>query len=57
MEILRDIFAKYSLRRTKDLLDLPPKTVIKEYVDMEEDQSQFYENIKQGVKEQVDKVE
>ena len=57
MDILRDIFAKYSLRRTKDLLDLPPKTVIKEYVDMDEDQSQFYENIKQGVKEQVDKVE
>lgn len=57
MEILRDIFAKYSLRRTKDLLDLPPKTIIKEYVDMDEDQSQFYDNIKQGIKEQVDKVE
>ncbi len=57
MEILRDIFGKYSLRRTKDLLDLPPKTIIKEYVDMEEDQAQFYDNIKQGVKEQVDKVE
>ena len=57
MEILRDIFGKYSLRRTKDLLDLPPKIVIKEYVDMEEDQSQFYDNIKQGIKEQVDKVE
>ena len=57
MEILKDIFNKYSLRRTKDLLNLPPKNIIKEYVDMEEDQSQFYENIKQGVKEQVDKVE
>lgn len=57
MEILRDIFAKYSLRRTKDLLDLPPKTIIKEYVDMDEDQSQFYDNIRQGIKEQVDKVE
>ncbi len=57
MEILRDIFANYSLRRTKDLLNLPPKTIIKEYVDMDEDQSQFYDNIKQGIKEQVDKVE
>ena len=57
IEILRDIFNKHSLRRTKDLLNLPPKMVIKECVDMDEEQAQFYDNIKQGIKEQVDKVE
>ena len=47
---------KYSLRRTKDLLDLPEKTVIKEYIDMDKTQELFYNNIKDGVKDQVDKV-
>ena len=57
MDMLKSIFNKYSLRRTKELLNLPPKSVIKEYVDMEDNQSQFYDNIKKGIKEQVDKVE
>ena len=56
MDILQEIINKHSLRRTKDLLNLPPKMQIVEYVDMDRDQAEFYENIKQGVKEQVDKV-
>lgn len=56
MDVLKEVFSKYSLRRTKELLNLPPKMIIKEYVDMDEGQSQFYENIKQGIKEQIDKV-
>lgn len=47
---------KIALRRKKDLLDLPPKTVITEYVVMEPDQQQFYDNIKKGIVDQVDKV-
>ena len=54
--ILKDQIEKYSLRRTKDLLDLPPKTIINEYVEMNDEQSQFYDNIKQGIIDQVDKV-
>lgn len=56
MDVLQGIIDKHSLRRTKDILNLPPKMQIVEYVDMEPDQAQFYENIKQGVKDQVDKV-
>lgn len=47
---------KYALRRTKDILNLPPKNIINEYVDMNEHQQLFYDNIKQGIVDQVDKV-
>lgn len=46
----------HSLRRTKDILNLPPKNVINEYVDMNDSQQTFYDNIKQGIIDQVDKV-
>lgn len=55
-QILKDIISKHSLRRTKDLLNLPPKNVIEEYVEMSSSQDTFYNNIKNGVKDQVDKV-
>ena len=48
--------SKCSLRRTKDLLDLPPKNIIHEYVDMSDVQRKFYDDIKQGVIDEVDKV-
>ena len=47
---------KCSLRRTKDLLNLPDKIIINEYVEMNDKQLQLYNNIKQGVISQVDKV-
>ena len=46
----------YALRRPKSLLNLPPKTIINEYVDMSETQRKFYEDVKNGVKESADKV-
>lgn len=45
-----------SLRRRKELLNLPPKTVIREYVEMGNKQAEFYEHIKQGIIDEVDKV-
>ena len=54
--ILKDQIEKNSIRRTKDLLDLPPKTIINEYVEMGIQQQNFYTNIKQGIINQVDKV-
>ena len=57
IEVLKDELDKYSLRRNKDLLDLPEKNIIHEYLTMEDDQALFYENIVNGVKDQVDKVE
>ena len=53
---LKEHLEKYSLRRTKDILNLPPKTIINELVDMDKDQEAFYENIKNGIIDQVDKV-
>ena len=55
-EVLKDMLDKYALRRTKDLLDLPEKTVIHEELTMEDDQDKFYYNIIEGLAEQVDKV-
>lgn len=56
LDTLKHQLERYSLRRTKDILNLPPKTVINEYVDMNDAQSIFYDNIKQGIVDQVDKV-
>lgn len=56
LDLLKDQIANNSLRRTKDILDLPPKTLINEYVDMNEQQSKFYQDLKQGILEEVDKV-
>ena len=35
-EFLKDQIDKVSLRRTIDILDLPPKTIIEEYVELDE---------------------
>ena len=56
MSVLKDMIDTYSLRRTKDLLDLPPKTIIDEYVEMNDEQQKFYKNIQEGIVEQVDLV-
>ena len=57
LNVLKYQLEKCSLRRTKDLLDLPPKNIINEVVTMDDAQSNFYQNIVDGVVEQVDKVE
>ena len=57
LEVLRTMLDEHSLRRSKDILNLPPKTIINEYVSMERRQADFYDNIKKGVKEAADKVE
>ena len=57
LETLQKQLELYSLRRPKSLLNLPPKTVINEYVDMTDSQKSFYENIKNGVRDEVDKIQ
>ena len=56
-DVLKDQLSHCSLRRTKDLLDLPPKTIIQEYVEMEENQKDFYLDITEGIAEQANKVD
>ncbi len=58
IELLKDQISKCSLRRKKDeVLDLPPKSIITEYVEMDNKQAKFYDNIKNGIVEEVDKVQ
>ena len=54
--ILQDQIKKYSLRRTKDILNLPPKTFIPEYVDMNDSQAIFYNNVKEGIAQEVNQM-
>lgn len=56
IDVLKNQLSTCSLRRTKDLLDLPEKTIIHEMVDMNDRQQQFYKNIVDGIVNQVDKV-
>lgn len=56
LNMLKYQLSKYSLRRTKDILGLPPRTIIPEYLDMNNDQNDFYRNIEKGIVDEVDKV-
>ena len=56
IETLKEELDSCSLRRTKDILDLPPKIIIPEYIEMEEAQSKFYKDIYSGVVEEADRV-
>ena len=59
LELLREEIANCSIRRTLyDVReDIPKLTIDVEYLEMEEDQQKFYEAIKEGVKEEADKIE
>ena len=56
MKVLKEMISEHSLRREKKLLNLPEKNIINEYLDLEDDHRKFYNNIVDGVKDQVDKV-
>ena len=56
LDTLKHMLGTCSLRRDKSLLNLPPKTIINEIVDMPDRQRKFYEDIKAGIKDEVDKV-
>ena len=49
LAILKEQLNECSLRRTKDILDLPEKTIVNEYVDMSDTQRRFYNNVKEGI--------
>ena len=53
LDIFKDELESCSLRRTKDILDLPEKNFIDELLIMDNDQSKFYDTIKDAVVEEV----
>lgn len=59
LEVLQEEIGNCSLRRTLDQVrsDMPPKTVTLELLEMDDNHRKFYEAIKQGVKEEADKIE
>ena len=59
LDILQEVISNCSLRRTLDQVrsDMPPKTVTLELLEPEDDQRKFYEAIKEGVKEEADKID
>lgn len=56
LPLLKAQLNECSLRRTKDLLDLPPKNIIEEIIEMDDKQERFYKNIEAGIIDEVDKV-
>ena len=59
LELLREEIENCSIRRTLNDVrdDIPKLTIDVEYLEMEEDQQKFYEAIKEGVKEEADRIE
>lgn len=59
LDVLREEIESCSLRRTLDQVrsDMPPKTVTVEVLEPDDSQRKFYEAIKEGVKEEADKIE
>ncbi len=57
LALLKEEIETCSLRRKKDIIkDLPPKIIINETVELNDLHRKFYDNIKDGVKEQCDKI-
>lgn len=58
LDLLKDELDSCSLRRTLDQVrDMPPKTITYELIEMDDKHKKFYEAIKDGVKEEADKIE
>jgi SNF2 family DNA or RNA helicase len=59
LDVLQEEIKSCSLRRTLDQVrsDMPPKTVTLEVLELDDIQRKFYEAIKEGVKEEADKIE
>lgn len=53
MDMLKYQIENCSLRRTKDLLNLPPKTVIHEVLDMNDTQLKFYHDLLDNVADDI----
>lgn len=59
LDFLREEIEACSLRRTMEQVrdDMPPKTIEVEEVEMSPSHKKFYDAVKDGVKEEVDKIE
>ena len=57
LDLLKNEIDGHSLRRLKsEVLDLPPKTIIKECIEMEPEHRKLYDDLVQGISEEFDLV-
>ena len=57
LDELRATMSTVMLRRTKgDVLDLPPKVHVTEYVDMTAEQKKLYQDVRKNIKDNIDKI-
>lgn len=57
ISVLQDQIKKHSLRRDKSLLDLPEKTIIHEHIELNDGQRKLYDNVFNGITDEIDKAE
>ena len=58
LDLLQELIQSCSLRRRKeDVLDLPDKTMITEYVEMGKEQRALYDEVAAGIASELDKLE
>ena len=57
LDELRATMSKVMLRRTKgDVLDLPPKVHVNEYVEMTDEQKKLYKDVREQIRDNIDKI-
>ena len=56
LDVLKQEIESCSLRREKRILNLPPKIIVPEYIEMETSQQKFYDNLQAGIVEEADRV-
>lgn len=58
LDMLKDLLSTCVLRRTKgQILDLPPKNYFFDYVSMDKEQSQLYDEVRESVLDELDKLD
>lgn len=53
---LKELMDEHMLRRTKALLDLPPKIHVEEYIEMSKEEQKLYDEIVNATKKECDKI-
>lgn len=56
LDILKEEINECSKRRDKSILNLPPKIIIPEYIEMDTSQQKFYDDLQAGIVNEADRV-
>ena len=56
LDILKDEISDCSIRRDKSILNLPPKFIVPEYIEMDPSQEKFYTDLQSGIVVEADRV-